>query len=366
MNKPIKRPRVLILLMCILAFTCIGCANTNRLQITNISQQDNGKADGAKQKNIIKLSSAEMDQGLFLTKTTNQAETNFKASQQQKPIKALSVKTKHRIIKKLNALLAQKNRTENRDVKNNSLENHQQVTEDEPVEILQNLSSTSEEEYAVVAAQSSQGESPQITKEQQQPSIKEPIMVTETPTPVIEEQAAVTEAPVPVVEEPAPVTEEPAPIIATPVPVKEEPVQQSAIPNWALGTPEAGWNGWVVSDPESWTQNVNAGHMICYPTGDLSWGATKYFAGHNPGIMSYLSWIEVGSIVTLSNEGFSRNYRIIDTQYYPHKSSTGVIHFSGIQADLWEMMNGESDIGDSIVIQFCKNGSTYFGLGLPV
>lgn len=92
---------------------------------------------------------------------------------------------------------------------------------------------------------------------------------------------------------------------------------------------------------------IDAGYIVKY---------NNYFAGHNPGAMSHLSGIGVGSVVRVSYEnGEYRDYTI-------QAHATGSGSFADVTIggqNLWTLVqNG------GFVIQFCKGGSNNFFYGV--
>ena len=79
--------------------------------------------------------------------------------------------------------------------------------------------------------------------------------------------------------------------------------------------------------------------------------------------MSYLSWIDIGSVITLSGENTIKNYQIVDVKYYPPGTKTNEVWFNGCSVDFLSMINGAGP--DSIIVQFCRNGACCFCFGLP-
>jgi len=93
---------------------------------------------------------------------------------------------------------------------------------------------------------------------------------------------------------------------------------------------------------------IDAGYIVNY---------SNYFAGHNPGAMSHLYGIGVGSTVRVSYGGGSYGDYTIVAQ----SSGTGSfadINFGGY-GNLWDIVQS----GSGIVIQFCISGTNNFFLG---
>ena len=100
---------------------------------------------------------------------------------------------------------------------------------------------------------------------------------------------------------------------------------------------------------------IDAGNIVCYPSCDMTTGV-KYFAGHNPGAMSHMNTIKVGSIVELGNGEMTQQYKVMERQQ--GAGSFASIRFNTTGYDLWTMlMRGTQN---AVVIQFCVNGVNTF------
>lgn len=100
---------------------------------------------------------------------------------------------------------------------------------------------------------------------------------------------------------------------------------------------------------------IDAGNIVCYPSCDMTTGV-KYFAGHNPGAMSHMNTIQVGSIVELGNGQMTQQYKVMERQQ--GAGSFASIRFNTTGYDLWTMlMRGTQN---AVVIQFCVNGVNTF------
>lgn len=83
----------------------------------------------------------------------------------------------------------------------------------------------------------------------------------------------------------------------------------------------------------------------------------NYFAGHNPGAMSHVNTIQIGSKVRVSDaNGGYRDYKIV--AHTTGKGSFADVNFAGY-GNLWDIVQK-----GGFVIQFCKNGTNNFFYGI--
>ena len=102
------------------------------------------------------------------------------------------------------------------------------------------------------------------------------------------------------------------------------------------------------SDPSAWTSAVQAtvdSGTICR--------CGNYFAGHNPGVMSFISGISTGETITLKNSGRAQTYQVIainDVGSYdmPDRTFNAICGYSG-----------------EICIQFCYGGGLRLVYAVP-
>ena len=132
----------------------------------------------------------------------------------------------------------------------------------------------------------------------------------------------------------------------------EEAARAATVQEWSIGLPGGTmkyYRGIGYSELCNNLQGlIDAGYIVNY---------SNYFAGHNPGAMSHLYGIGVGSTVRVSYGGGSYGDYTIVAQ----SSGTGSfadINFSGY-GNLWDIVQS----GSGIVIQFCINGTNNFFLG---
>ena len=132
----------------------------------------------------------------------------------------------------------------------------------------------------------------------------------------------------------------------------EEAARAAAVQEWSIGLPGGTmkyYRGIGYSELCNNLQGlIDAGYIVNY---------SNYFAGHNPGAMSHLAGIGVGSTVRVSYGGGSYGDYTIVAQ----SSGTGSfadINFGGY-GNLWDIVQS----GSGIVIQFCINGTNNFFLG---
>ena len=132
----------------------------------------------------------------------------------------------------------------------------------------------------------------------------------------------------------------------------EEAARAATVQEWSIGLPGGTmkyYRGIGYSELCNNLQGlIDAGYIVNY---------SNYFAGHNPGAMSHLAGIGVGSTVRVSYGGGSYGDYTIVAQ----SSGTGSfadINFGGY-GNLWDIVQS----GSGIVIQFCINGTNNFFLG---
>ena len=102
------------------------------------------------------------------------------------------------------------------------------------------------------------------------------------------------------------------------------------------------------SDPSAWTSAVQAtvdSGTICR--------CGNYFAGHNPGVMSFISGISTGETVTLKNSGYAQTYQVIaindiGSHDMPDRTFNAICGYSG-----------------EICIQFCYGGGLRLVYAVP-
>jgi hypothetical protein len=104
---------------------------------------------------------------------------------------------------------------------------------------------------------------------------------------------------------------------------------------------------------------IDTGKIICYPNDDMTKGV-KYLAGHNPGAMSHINTIKVGSKVRLMNaKNQYQDYKVIErVQPQTRSKSFADIVFTSTGQDAWTMMHKRTE--NALIIQFCIGGKNTF------
>jgi len=97
---------------------------------------------------------------------------------------------------------------------------------------------------------------------------------------------------------------------------------------------------------------IDAGNLICYPSCDMTQGV-KYLAGHNPGVMSHINSIKIGSKVRFSNDAIYQDYEVIE-RLQNVSGSFADAYFSTSGYDAWTMLTRGTE--NALIIQFCING----------
>lgn len=108
---------------------------------------------------------------------------------------------------------------------------------------------------------------------------------------------------------------------------------------------------------------IDANNIVCYPNNDMTKGV-KYFAGHNPGVMSHIAGLQVGSVVRLSNDNGYQDYRIMEIK-------TGVGSFASVKfnttngvMDAWTMLTRGTE--NAVIVQYCVNGVNTLHYGVAI
>lgn len=97
---------------------------------------------------------------------------------------------------------------------------------------------------------------------------------------------------------------------------------------------------------------IDSGNIVCYPSCDMTQGV-KYLAGHNPGAMSHINTIKIGSVVRLSNKNCHQDYKVME-RLQNVTGSFANARFSTTGYDAWTMLCRGTE--NALIIQFCVNG----------
>lgn len=138
---------------------------------------------------------------------------------------------------------------------------------------------------------------------------------------------------------------------------KNEPSEEVIIPmvqEWSIGIPNGNMKYYTTISSEqlynSLQSIIDDGNIVKY---------NNYFAGHNPGAMSHLSDIDIGSTVRVSyGKDEYYDYTIVE-HAYASGSNFADVYIGG--TTLWDIIN--SNDFNYIVIQFCIGGQNNFWLG---
>lgn len=108
---------------------------------------------------------------------------------------------------------------------------------------------------------------------------------------------------------------------------------------------------------------IDANNIVCYPNNDMTKGV-KYFAGHNPGVMSHIAGLKVGSVVRLSNEDGYQDYRIMEIK--AGSGSFATVKFNTTQGvmDAWTMLTRGTE--NAVIVQYCINGVSTLHYGVAI
>lgn len=108
---------------------------------------------------------------------------------------------------------------------------------------------------------------------------------------------------------------------------------------------------------------IDANNIVCYPNNDMTKGV-KYFAGHNPGVMSHIAGLKVGSVVRLSNEDGYQDYRIMEIK--AGSGSFASVKFNTTQGvmDAWTMLTRGTE--NAVIVQYCINGVSTLHYGVAI
>ena len=108
---------------------------------------------------------------------------------------------------------------------------------------------------------------------------------------------------------------------------------------------------------------IDADNIVCYPTADMTKGV-KYMAGHNPGAMSHVAGLKVGSIVRLSNDGTYQDYQIKEIKQGSGSFASITFNTTKGVMDAWTMLKGATE--NAVIIQYCIDGvnTLHYGVAL--
>ena len=108
---------------------------------------------------------------------------------------------------------------------------------------------------------------------------------------------------------------------------------------------------------------IDANNIICYPTADMTKGV-KYMAGHNPGAMSHMAGLKVGSIVRLSNDEGHQDYQIKEIKTGSGSFASVTFNTANGVKDAWTMIRTGAE--NAVIIQYCVNGvnTLHYGVAL--
>ena len=108
---------------------------------------------------------------------------------------------------------------------------------------------------------------------------------------------------------------------------------------------------------------IDADNIVCYPTADMTKGV-KYMAGHNPGAMSHIAGLKVGSIVRLSNDEGHQDYQIREIKQGSGSFSSITFNTTKGVMDAWTMIKSGTE--NAVIVQYCVNGvnTLHYGVAL--
>ena len=106
---------------------------------------------------------------------------------------------------------------------------------------------------------------------------------------------------------------------------------------------------------------IDAGNIVCYPNADMTQGV-KYFAGHNPGAMSFVNTTKVGTVIRLANGETYQDYKVVEI--VQGAGSFSDIKFKKAGTDLWTMLRTWNE--NAIVVQFCRNNVNTFHYAVAI
>lgn len=108
---------------------------------------------------------------------------------------------------------------------------------------------------------------------------------------------------------------------------------------------------------------IDANNIVCYPNNDMTKGV-KYFAGHNPGIMSHIAGLKVGSVVRLSNDNGYQDYRIMEIKTGTGSFASVTFKTSNGTMDAWTMLTRGTE--NAVIVQYCVNGVNTLHYGVAI
>lgn len=108
---------------------------------------------------------------------------------------------------------------------------------------------------------------------------------------------------------------------------------------------------------------IDANNIVCYPNNDMTKGV-KYFAGHNPGIMSHIAGLKVGSVVRLSNDNGYQDYRIMEIKTGVGSFASVTFKTSNGTMDAWTMLTRGTE--NAVIVQYCVNGVNTLHYGVAI
>ena len=108
---------------------------------------------------------------------------------------------------------------------------------------------------------------------------------------------------------------------------------------------------------------IDANNIICYPTADMTKGV-KYMAGHNPGAMSHVAGLKVGSIVRLSNDGTYQDYQIKEIKQGSGSFASITFNTTKGVMDAWTMLKAGTE--NAVIIQYCIHGVNTLHYGVAI
>ena len=108
---------------------------------------------------------------------------------------------------------------------------------------------------------------------------------------------------------------------------------------------------------------IDADNIVCYPTADMTKGV-KYMAGHNPGAMSHVAGLKVGSIVRLSNDGTYQDYQIKEIKQGSGSFASITFNTTKGVMDAWTMLKAGTE--NAVIIQYCIDGVNTLHYGVAI
>ncbi len=108
---------------------------------------------------------------------------------------------------------------------------------------------------------------------------------------------------------------------------------------------------------------IDANNIVCYPTADMTQGV-KYFAGHNPGAMSHVAGLKVGSIVRLSNDEGYQDYQIREIKQGAGSFASITFNTTKGVMDAWTMLRTGSE--NAVIVQYCIDGVNTLHYGVAI